>query len=145
MTLRSCVSCAALALLLGFADASAQEAQISFRATPFNGPSATPLFKVVVDSLKNATPALPSVTVVETPLGPRISNVALTMPRMTLDPLVQIETMTAYIVRVSKGDLPTDSLEYRTIFAVGLALFIITISLNIVAQWFVSRMREKYE
>jgi phosphate transport system permease protein len=67
------------------------------------------------------------------------------MPRLTLDPFVQIETMTAYIVRVSKGDLPTDSLEYRTIFAVGLALFVITISLNIVAQWFVSRMREKYE
>ena len=67
------------------------------------------------------------------------------MPRLTLNPLVQIETMTAYIVRVSKGDLPTDSLEYRTIFAVGLALFTITISLNIVAQWFVSRMREKYE
>jgi phosphate transport system permease protein len=67
------------------------------------------------------------------------------MPRLTLNPLVQIETMTAYIVRVSKGDLPTDSLEYRTIFAVGLALFVITISLNIVAQWFVSRMREKYE
>jgi phosphate transport system permease protein len=67
------------------------------------------------------------------------------MPRLTLNPLVQIETMTAYIVRVSKGDLPTDSLEYRTIFAVGLALFVITITLNIVAQWFVSRMREKYE
>jgi phosphate transport system permease protein len=67
------------------------------------------------------------------------------MPRLTLNPFVQIETMTAYIVRVSKGDLPTDSLEYRTIFAVGLALFVITISLNIVAQWFVSRMREKYE
>jgi hypothetical protein len=84
MTLRSCVSCAALALLLGFADVSAQEAQISFRATPFNGPSATPLFKVVVDPPKNATPALPSVTVVETPLGPRMSNVSLTLPRMTL-------------------------------------------------------------
>lgn len=86
MTFRPGVSCAALVLLLGFADASAaQEAQVSFRATPFNGPSATPLFKVdVVDSPKNATAALPSVTVVETPLGPRMSNVALALPRMTL-------------------------------------------------------------
>jgi hypothetical protein len=80
------VSCAALALVLGFADAStAQEAQISFRSTPFNGPSATPLFKVdIVDSPKSATAALPSVTVVETPLGPRMSNVALKLPPISL-------------------------------------------------------------
>ena len=86
MTLCSRVGCAALALVLGFARAStAQEAQISFRSTPFNGPSATPLFKVdIVDSPKQATAALPSVTVVETPLGPRMSNVALKLPLITL-------------------------------------------------------------
>jgi phosphate transport system permease protein len=48
-------------------------------------------------------------------------------------------------VQVSQGDTPAGSLEYRTIFAVGLALFVVTMSLNILAQWFVSRMREKYE
>ena len=53
--------------------------------------------------------------------------------------------MTAYIVQVSQGDTPAGSLEYRTIFAVGLALFVVTMTLNILAQWFVSRMREKYE
>ncbi|MGD9636368.1 MAG: phosphate ABC transporter permease subunit PstC [Pirellulales bacterium] len=66
-------------------------------------------------------------------------------PRMTLNPLESIQTMTAYIVQVSQGDTPAGSLEYRTIFAVGLALFVVTMSLNILAQWFVSRMREKYE
>lgn len=66
-------------------------------------------------------------------------------PKMTLNPLESIQTMTAYIVQVSQGDTPAGSLEYRTIFAVGLALFVVTMVLNILAQWFVSRMREKYE
>jgi phosphate transport system permease protein len=66
-------------------------------------------------------------------------------PKMTLNPLESIQTMTAYIVQVSQGDTPAGSIEYRTIFAVGLALFVTTMLLNIVAQWFVSRMREKYE
>jgi len=55
-------------------------------------------------------------------------------PRLTLDPRVPIETMTAYIVQVSLGDTPSGSLEYRTLFAVGAALFVITLGLNIVAQ-----------
>jgi phosphate transport system permease protein len=66
-------------------------------------------------------------------------------PKITLNPLESIQTMTAYIVQVSQGDTPAGSLEYRTIFAVGLALFVVTMALNILAQWFVSRMREKYE
>ena len=66
-------------------------------------------------------------------------------PKLTLNPLESIQTMTAYIVQVSQGDTPAGSLEYRTIFAVGLALFVVTMALNILAQWFVSRMREKYE
>jgi phosphate transport system permease protein len=53
--------------------------------------------------------------------------------------------MTAYIVQVSQGDTPAGTLEYRTIFAVGLALFVMTMILNIVAQWLVARVREKYE
>jgi phosphate transport system permease protein len=66
-------------------------------------------------------------------------------PNLTLNPLESIETMTAYIVRISQGDMPAGSIEYRTIFAVGLALFVMTMFLNVLAQWFVSRMREKYE
>ncbi len=66
-------------------------------------------------------------------------------PKLTLNPLESIQTMTAYIVQVSQGDTPAGSIEYRTIFAVGLALFVVTMTLNILAQWFVSRMREKYE
>ncbi|HYX90509.1 MAG TPA: phosphate ABC transporter permease subunit PstC, partial [Myxococcaceae bacterium] len=55
-------------------------------------------------------------------------------PRLTLDPRVPIETMTAYIVQVSLGDTPTGTIEYRTIFAVGAALFVMTLALNLVSQ-----------
>ena len=52
-------------------------------------------------------------------------------PRLTLDPRVPIETMTAYIVQVSMGDTPAGTLEYRTIFVVGSALFLMTLVMNI--------------
>ena len=55
-------------------------------------------------------------------------------PRLTLDPRVPIETMTAYIVQISLGDTPAGTLEYRTIFAVGLSLFVLTFLLNIVVH-----------
>jgi phosphate transport system permease protein len=67
------------------------------------------------------------------------------MPNLTLNPLESIQTMTAYIVEVSQGDTAAGTIEYRSIFAVGLALFVTTMCLNILAQWFVSRVREKYE
>jgi phosphate transport system permease protein len=67
------------------------------------------------------------------------------MPNLTLNPLESIQTMTAYIVEVSQGDTPAGTIEYRSIFAVGLALFVVTMCLNVLAQWFVSRLREKYE
>ena len=66
-------------------------------------------------------------------------------PQMTLNPLESIQTMTAYIVEMSKGDKPPGTLGYRTIFAVGLTLFVSTMALNILAQWILKRMREKYE
>lgn len=66
-------------------------------------------------------------------------------PNLTLNPLESVQTMTAYIVQVSQGDTPAGTLEYRTIFAVGLALFGTTMVLNIFAQWLVGRVREKYE
>ena len=66
-------------------------------------------------------------------------------PKLTLNPLESIQTMTAYIVQVSQGDTPTGTLEYRTIFAVGLALFITTMVMNVIAQYILSRVGERYE
>jgi phosphate transport system permease protein len=54
-------------------------------------------------------------------------------PRLTLDPRVPIETMTAYIVQISMGDIPSGTLEYRTIFVVGSALFVITLCMNMLS------------
>lgn len=65
-------------------------------------------------------------------------------PNLTLNPLVPIETMTAYIVQVSLGDTPAGTLEYRTIFAVGTLLFVFTFGLNLVSQWLRERFREEY-
>ncbi len=53
------------------------------------------------------------------------------IPNLTLNPLQPVETMTAYIVQVSLGDTPHGTLEYRTIFAVGISLFFITLGFNI--------------
>jgi phosphate transport system permease protein len=64
-------------------------------------------------------------------------------PRFTLDPRVPIETMTTYIVQISMGDVPNGTLEYRTIFAVGSALFVMTFCMNIVSQRLSRRFREK--
>ena len=66
-------------------------------------------------------------------------------PRLTLNPLVPIETVTAYIVQVSLGDTPTGTIEYSTIFAAGMSLFAVTFVLNIVSYWLKKRFREEYE
>jgi phosphate transport system permease protein len=66
-------------------------------------------------------------------------------PRLTLNPLVPIETMTAYIVQVSLGDTPTGTIEYRTIFAVGMTLFLLTLMLNLLSRWLRERFREQYQ
>jgi phosphate transport system permease protein len=65
-------------------------------------------------------------------------------PRLTANPFVPIETITAYIVQVSLGDAPRGTLEYRTIFAVGLLLFLGTFVLNAASLWLRERVREKY-
>lgn len=65
-------------------------------------------------------------------------------PRLTANPLVPVETMTAYIVQVSLGDTPAGTLEYRTIFAVGMLLFLGTLALNLLSQWLRERFREEY-
>ena len=65
-------------------------------------------------------------------------------PRLTWNPMVPIETMTAYIVQVSLGDTPQGTLEYRTIFAVGMLLFLGTFVLNLISAWLRERYREEY-
>lgn len=65
-------------------------------------------------------------------------------PRFTANPLVPIETITAYVVQVSLGDAPRGTIEYRTIFAVGLLLFVGTFVLNAASLWLRERVREKY-
>lgn len=62
-----------------------------------------------------------------------------------INPFVPVMTMTAFIVQVSLGDASFGSLAYKTIFAVGMALFLMTLTLNIISYWFVRRFREKYE
>jgi len=66
-------------------------------------------------------------------------------PRLTLDPRVPIETITTYIVQVSSGDVPHNSLEYKTIFAAGLTLFTITFILNNISYFIKKKYREQYE
>ncbi|WP_307205837.1 phosphate ABC transporter permease subunit PstC [Paenibacillus harenae] len=65
-------------------------------------------------------------------------------PNMTANPLDSIQTMTAYIVQVSLGDTPHGTVEYGSIFAVGMTLFVITFLLNILAQYVARRFREEY-
>ncbi|MGH2500191.1 MAG: phosphate ABC transporter permease subunit PstC [Candidatus Limnocylindria bacterium] len=66
-------------------------------------------------------------------------------PNLTANPLESIQTMTGYIVQVSLGDTPQGSLEFRTIFAVGMTLFAMTLLLNIASQALVQRFREVYQ
>ncbi|MBU4472774.1 MAG: phosphate ABC transporter permease subunit PstC [Candidatus Omnitrophica bacterium] len=66
-------------------------------------------------------------------------------PRLTLNPLVPIQTITAYIVQISLGDTPHGTLEYRTIFACGMSLFILTFILNIFSFKLKKRFQEIYE
>lgn len=65
-------------------------------------------------------------------------------PRLTLNPLVPIETITTYIVKVSLGDVAHDSLEYRTIFAAGITLFVFTFLLNNLSYWLNKKFEKKY-
>ena len=64
-------------------------------------------------------------------------------PRFTFDPRVPIETMTTYIVQISMGDVPAGTLEYRTIFAVGSTLFVMTFVMNVFSQRLARKFRER--
>jgi phosphate transport system permease protein len=66
-------------------------------------------------------------------------------PILTFDPRQGVETITAYIVQVSLGDVQHGSIEYNTIFAAGITLFILTFILNHISYWLKKRFQEKYE
>jgi phosphate transport system permease protein len=66
------------------------------------------------------------------------------MPNLTIDPTEPAATITAYIVQVSLGDLPHGSIGYQTIFAAGLALFLITLVFNMIGFYLRRRFREAY-
>ena len=66
-------------------------------------------------------------------------------PNLTFNPFRSAETMTGHMVRISGGDLSYDSIDYNSIFAIGLLLFLITFVLNIISQRIVRRFREVYD
>jgi phosphate transport system permease protein len=66
-------------------------------------------------------------------------------PTMSFNPLHAAETMTAYIAQVGIGDVPTGSIEYKTIFAVGATLFFATLIMNMISIRLVRKYREVYE
>lgn len=66
-------------------------------------------------------------------------------PRLSFNPTVPIETISAYIVQVSMGDVPHDSIEYRTIFAAGITLFLLTFILNNLSYNLRKKYQKKYE
>jgi phosphate transport system permease protein len=66
-------------------------------------------------------------------------------PNLTFDPREAAETMTAFIAATGAGDVPTGSIEYKTIFAVGALLFVLTLVMNVFAIRLVRKYREVYE
>lgn len=67
------------------------------------------------------------------------------VPNLGIDPKQSYETMTTFIAATGKGDIPTGSIGYKTIFAVGTALFLLTLLMNAIAIRFVRRYRQVYE
>lgn len=66
-------------------------------------------------------------------------------PRMGFNPFVSVQTLTAYIVQVSLGDTPAGTIEYKSIFAVGMLLFVTTLVFNLIAHYLVKKFRSVYE
>jgi phosphate transport system permease protein len=66
-------------------------------------------------------------------------------PNFSFNPLEAAETMTGHIARISGGDLSYNSIDYTSLFAIALMLFLLTLVLNLISQWVVNRFRERYE
>jgi phosphate transport system permease protein len=65
-------------------------------------------------------------------------------PQLTLDPRESVQTMTAFIVSVSLGDTPAESIQFKALFAVGAVLFTVTFLLNLLSERVVRRFRTIY-
>lgn len=66
-------------------------------------------------------------------------------PNLTFSPVESIQTMTAFIATSATGDIGVGTLQYKTVFAVGALLFVMTLTMNVVSTWLVRRFREVYE
>ena len=66
------------------------------------------------------------------------------MPNLTANPTESVQTMTAFIVNVSLGDTPQGTVEFYSLFAVGLVLFLMTLSMNFLANLIIRKYRERY-
>lgn len=73
-----------------------------------------------------------------------VSMAAGSTPKLTLSPLESIQTMTGYITQISLGEAPFGSLEYSTIFSVGLTLFLMVLVINLIGQWLAKRYWKRY-
>lgn len=63
-------------------------------------------------------------------------------PRLTLNPMQSIQTMTGFIAQVSQGDLEAGTPQYHSIYVVGMSLFVITLLMNLLAKWVTKRFQE---
>lgn len=66
-------------------------------------------------------------------------------PKITVNLMESVETLTAYMAQISGGDSPRGSLNFKTLYAVGAVLFVLTLSLNIISYWISNRFKEKYD
>lgn len=66
-------------------------------------------------------------------------------PQIVTDPFAEIQTMTAYMVKVGTGDVSVGSVGYQSLFAVGLTLFVMTFAMNVASLWIKGRYREEYQ
>jgi len=66
-------------------------------------------------------------------------------PNFTFNPFESAETMTGHIARISGGDLAYDSIQYNSLFAIGLTLFVMTLGLNLISRAVSKRFREVYQ
>jgi phosphate transport system permease protein len=93
-------------------------------------------------SIRTVLPAALSRAIGETMI---VAIAAGATPNLTLNPLESVQTMTAYIVNVSMGEVSFGTVEYQTIFAVGITLFALTLLMNVVSIFILRRFREVYE
>jgi phosphate transport system permease protein len=67
-----------------------------------------------------------------------------TQPQFTFDPRESVQTMTAFIIQISLGDTPQDSIQFKSLFAVAATLFVMTLVLNLISNRVVARFRTGY-